>query len=440
MFYISLWISKLYYRFIEKNKKSDKVGLLALKLDKNFLNKINKPKIVIAVTGTNGKTTTCNLLNDILTNLGYIVASNSEGANLKPGISKAFMKNVNIFNKTKADIAIIEFDELSSSILLPSLKPNYVVVTNLFLDTMHRNGHTDYVFNKINEGIPSYSKLILNADDLISSMLGNNNEKIYFSINKQKNEISKESLVKDIRVCPKCYTNLEFNFNRYNHLGFAKCPKCNFKNPKPDYKLTNIDYKNKKITINKEDYILLNDSIFNIYNELTIITILKELGIKNINKELKKVNIVKSRLNKEKIKDVTIIRQMLKGLNAIACSRVFDTLNDIKEDMEIILLLDDIYDKTAPDRREVTSYIYDTDFEKLNKKNIKKNILGGINSYDYKVRLLLSGIEDDKIIIEENEIDTYKHLDYKYKNVIIIHDIYQNKNADTIISKIKEVL
>ena len=438
MFYVSLWLSKLYL-FLTKNKMNDKAGSLALKLDKNFYRHIKKPNIVIAVTGTNGKTTTCNFLVDLLEKSGYKVTSNKEGANFLPGIAKALMKGVTLFNKAKVDIAIIEFDELGSKKVLPLINPTYIAVTNLFSDTMKRNAHTDYVFSKINEGLPKDSILVLNADDLISSQLGQNNKKIYFGIDKLKTDTKvNHSLVQDIRVCPKCYTPLEFSYFHYHHLGKANCPKCGFTNPLPKYNLTNIDYQNKTITINKEKYLLVNDSLFNIYNELLAITILKEIGVKNINESLKTLEIVKTRYNKIKIKNIEVISQMAKGQNPIAVSRALNYAKDLSGNKEVIIILDDIYDYEALDRSEVMSWIYDSDFEALNDPSIKKVIIGGFRAYDYKVRTLLAGVAPNKVFTSRNEVDTYKYLDLKkIDKVIIIHDIYLNKKALEIISKIK---
>ena len=41
-------------------------GKIALKIDKKFLGGLKQPKTVIAVTGTNGKTTTTRLVNSII--------------------------------------------------------------------------------------------------------------------------------------------------------------------------------------------------------------------------------------------------------------------------------------------------------------------------------------------------------------------------------------
>ena len=441
MFYISLWLSKIYY-FITKRKVTDRCGLLALKLDDNFIKHVKKPPIVIAVTGTNGKTTTCNFLVDLLKQKGYKVTSNREGANYRAGICKALMRGVSLFNKSKVDVAIIEFDELSTNIILPFLKPTYTVITNLFLDTMKRNAHTDYVFSKINEGLPVDTTLFLNADDLISSQLGKENKKIYFGISKLKTDKKiNQSLVQDIRVCPKCYKRLEFAYFHYHHLGLAKCPQCGFTNPQPKYNLTNIDYKNKTITINSEKYLLVNEGLFNIYNELLAISILKELKIDNINEALANLEIVKTRYNKIKIKNVEIISQMAKGQNPIAVSRALDYVKNLEGKKQVIILLDDIYDRKAKDRSETMSWIYDSDFENLDDENIQRIIIGGLRSYDYKVRLLLAGVDDKKIFVSQEEIDVYKFLDLKkLDKIVLVHDIYLDNKANQIISKIRDVI
>lgn len=442
MFYISLWISKLYYFLTKKKPVTDRAGILAVRIDKKFIKHVKKPKVVIAVTGTNGKTTTCNLLVDLLEKKGYKVTSNKEGANFSPGIAKALLKGVTLFNKSKVDYAVIEFDELNSKKILPYLKPNYIAVGNLFSDTMKRNAHTDYIFNKIEEAIPNSSTLVLNADDLISSQLGKNNKRVFFSISKLETDLKEnKSLVQDIRVCPKCYSLLEYKYIHYHHLGKAKCNKCGFTNFNANYKLTKIDYENKKIIINGEEYFLINDGIFNVYNELLAISILKELKIDNINEALANLEIVKTRYNKIKIKNVEIISQMAKGQNPIAVSRALDYVKNLEGKKQVIILLDDIYDRKAKDRSETMSWIYDSDFENLDDENIQRIIIGGLRSYDYKVRLLLAGVDDKKIFVSQEEIDVYKFLDLKkLDKIVLVHDIYLDNKANQIISKIRDVI
>ena len=51
-------------------------GKIALKIEPKFLEKVGKPKTIITVTGTNGKTTTCNMIIDSLEANGFKVLNN----------------------------------------------------------------------------------------------------------------------------------------------------------------------------------------------------------------------------------------------------------------------------------------------------------------------------------------------------------------------------
>lgn len=442
MFYISLILSKVYYFFTKHGKVTDKSGLLALKIDNLFLKHVTKPKTVIAVTGTNGKTTTCNFLVDLLEYNGYKVTSNREGANLRPGIAKALMKSVTLFNKSKVDVAVIEFDELSSDIILPYIKPKYLIVTNLFRDTMCRNAHTDYVFDKISKGLLKETTLILNADDLISSKLDNKGKKIYFGIDKLKTDKKKsDSLVQDIKICPNCHEKLKYDFIRYHHIGKAHCEKCGFTNPKANYLLTCIDYKNSLITVNNQKYKLVNEGIFNIYNELVAIALLNEMKVKNINEGLESLEIVKTRYSKKEINGIEIITQFAKGQNSIATSRSFDYVAKLDGNKEVILIIDDQHENLSHNTSEIVSWIYDTDFEYLKDESIKRIIVGGVRCYDYKVRLLMAGIDSKKLYFEEDELDTYKHLSLKNTDkIVIVHDLYTVDICNKLLSKIEDVI
>lgn len=445
MFWISLWAGKLYYLLTHKFSTTDRSGMVSLRLYDNFLKSVNKPKLVICVTGTNGKTTMCNFLVDMLTQCGYKVTSNREGANLRPGISKALTRGVTIFNKPKFDAAVLEFDELSSKIILPLIKPNYVVVTNIFRDTMKRNGHTEYVFNKINEGIPENSTLILNADDIISSQLGNNLnvKKIFFGIEKQENETSKICIVNDMKLCPKCNYELVYDFIRYHHIGECHCPKCGFKNELADYLITNIDYKKKEMTLNKTKYSFVGSEIFNIYNLLGAISILKELKIsdKKIKESIKKLNIIETRYKELKIKDKTVITHFLKGGNSVSASRVFDYVSSLDGIINVILIIDDQHEKPSHGSLELMSYIYEVDYEFLDKPNIERIIVGGKECLDNNVRLLMSGVSKDKIFLLEDETRTNEFIDYeRVEKIVILHDLYSVNIAKKIIENIEEDL
>ena len=294
-FCIALLVSKLYLFFTETigHKKSDRVGLLAAKICPDFLYKIAKPKLVVMITGTNGKTTTTHFISNLLQNVGYNLEYSSGGANFLPGHIRTFINSVNIFNKSKRDAVVVECDELYLVQSLPAIKPNYLVVTNLCRDSIRRNAYSDYMFERLNEGIYKYKDvtLILNANDPISSNLGQDSKRIFVGANKIYDHSAFAGIASEFLTCPKCNNVVEYEFRHYRHIGKFKCPKCGYKNHDSKYTWEAIDGDN--LVLNKEKYHIISNDVFNIYNEILAISLLKELNIsdKKINEALKKVNV-----------------------------------------------------------------------------------------------------------------------------------------------------
>lgn len=74
-------------------------GKLALKIYPDILAKLSKGVTTIMVTGTNGKTTSCRMLEHILTDAGRELFANRSGSNLERGIAADFVANASIFGK-----------------------------------------------------------------------------------------------------------------------------------------------------------------------------------------------------------------------------------------------------------------------------------------------------------------------------------------------------
>ena len=456
-FFIALWtakIAKITIKIFGKLLKlngSHFPGNVANKISPNFLSKIGKPKTIITVTGTNGKTTTCNLIIDCLEKNGYKVLNNRFGSNVRGGITTSLLSGVNIFNKSKYDIAVLEVDERSSKKIYPYIKPTYAVVTNLFRDSLKRNAHSEYIFNIINESLPDESTLILNADDMISNRLKEGkNKKVYFGIDKQETDGNEEvNIINDVRICPNCYTKLKFNFIRYHHIGSAYCEKCGYKSPEKDYSINKINYDENYILVsdnkNKEanpvKVKMVSDSLFNIYNQIATITVLKEVGIDtdNIVKSFENIQITKDRYKKDIINGVEVINHLAKGYNPVACSIVFKYVKEEKGDKEVILLIEDYHDNR--DGVEYISWFYDCDFEFLNDESIKKIVAMGIRAEDLKLRLLLAGVPEEKIAAIANEDNIQDYLSFrKDRAIYILYDMYEQPIVDKVNKEIKDKL
>ena len=122
---------------------------------------------ILVVSGTNGKTTTTNMIAGILSEAGYKVTSNLEGANLITGVTTSLIKDAGIGGKITCDYAVLEVDEASVPRVLKEVKPGLLVLTNFFRDQLDRYWELDKITGIIREALGQQKQmnLILNADD-----------------------------------------------------------------------------------------------------------------------------------------------------------------------------------------------------------------------------------------------------------------------------------
>lgn len=406
---IAAKLSGFLIRLMGRNA-SHNPGVVALKLCPNFMKLATRAKLVICVTGTNGKTTVSNLLTDALIADGRKVVSNRTGSNIVPGCTTNLVNSLNIWGKCKVDATVFEVDERASRLILPYVKPDYLVVTNLFRDSLKRNAHPDYIFSVIDTYCPDTTRVILNADELCSSRLKANNARVYYGIGKMDGDIQESiNIVSDYALCPECGTKLDYEYLRYHHIGHAVCPNCGFHSKDADYLVSHIDRdaKTLTLTVHGEDYSypLISDVVFNIYNELTVITTLLELGIsqEKVYELVSRIHVPDSRLSEKKYGGVKVVQAMSKGQSCISSCRTFDYVAHQDGNKTVILAVDDAYDRKKS--VEYSGWIYDVDYEFFSDDGIRQVIATGPRCYDHKVRLLLAGVPEDRIFCAENELD-----------------------------------
>ena len=104
----------------------------------DFLERVSGSIRTILVGGTNGKTTTTSMLVHMLRARGFRVFSNREGANKTEGIATAFGLHCNYNGELDYDFAVVECDELFLLSMSSLLKPEVMVLTNLYKDQVER--------------------------------------------------------------------------------------------------------------------------------------------------------------------------------------------------------------------------------------------------------------------------------------------------------------
>ena len=421
-------------------------GVVNLKIDPDFLSHIKKPDKIIAVTGTNRKTTTSNKILDILRNGGNDPVNNSLGSNTIHGVLTALSSNIGILGNKKNEIAVLEIDERYTPKIFKAVQPNILVITNIFQDSYRRNAHTDFIKSVIESGIDKNTKIIVNGDDLIASNIGCDDNKICYGIDRLSFETyTRESRLKDLSNCPICGTKLTWDFNRYHHIGRTHCEKCGFKNKEIKYRVTSVDFDNMTFTLEEPlgtfSLPLINKSLEGLYNQLASYSTLREYGMEaeNIIKLTQNLNIVESRFKYKKIANRNIYSISAKGLNPIANSRVFDTISRINGTKCIVVMNDqpksDLY-------KEMLSWLYDADFEYLNQDELSKLIFISWKGYDLKLRALMAGIDEDKIFVTNDEKKVISNIDMNSLNFIFLHDIEDPsvEMADRLINELSLML
>lgn len=437
-FFVALYAAKLaqsLMKFLGRNA-TYLPGKIATKLCRDFLRHLTPPKTVIAVTGTNGKTTVSNLLSSVLMENGYSITNNSFGSNVQAGVISALVADTTLSGKPKKDIAVLEVDERSSLLIYPFLKPDFLVCNNIMRDSLKRNAHTEFISFIISKALPSSTRLVLNGDDLIASTLGNStHQRTYFGLDAEKPEISQPQHIRDIVYCPQCGGLLEDEYVRYNHIGRHYCPACGLKSPQADYTVTSIDREQNTFTIrhgeNDETYNLINDNIVNVYNFAAVVAISHEIGLtyEQISRAFAKTEIVKTRFEEISAGDLNITMLMAKGQNPIACARCYDYVaKSTVTDKCAILIVDDLDDNI--NNSESTCWLYDCDYAALADPSIQQVIFGGPRYLDHLLRAQLAGVPAQKIFVTEKCADTVKLVDTKIsKNIFVLHELYRANDA-----------
>ena len=122
-------------------KGSSLPGQFALKLCPDVLRRVKLPSYVIAVTGSNGKTSTVEMIAAVLRAAGKDVVYNAEGSNQIEGVTTLILTHCTLGGKMKGDVLLLESDERYARYSFKWFHPTHFVITTLYRDQLTRNGH-----------------------------------------------------------------------------------------------------------------------------------------------------------------------------------------------------------------------------------------------------------------------------------------------------------
>lgn len=383
-------------------------GTIGLKLDPKMISKFVMPEIVILVTGTNGKTTTANLMAESLRKAGLRVVHNRKGDNLNIGIASLLAMHSDRHFRIQADACVIEVDELTLYRQMKDLRPTHLIVNNFFRDQLDRAGEMETVIRKIEEVCVDYEGcLILNADDPNVLRIADKAKKAdirFFSVG--ENEVSQKESdeASEGKFCPRCGNRLKYEFYQYSHIGHFHCPNDDFGQVHTSVFVNSISYESQSFQALGRTFHSFMNSIYAIYNCAAVLTVMKHLNL-----DLEWANeVFKTFTMKEGRNEVFHLSQdcvinLVK--NPTGTNEVLKYILKDEQEKNVLIILND-NDQDGCD----VSWIWDAHFERLLKGNVRHIVTSGQRAYDMALRLKYEGLED-KVVVKESVAQAIDYLD-----------------------------
>ena len=384
-------------------------GKYALKICPDILSHIKMPELSIAVTGSNGKTSTVEMIAHVLKSNGLNVAYNKEGSNQIEGVVTFLIGDADMKGRVKSDVVLLEADERYARHTFKFFHPKFFVINNLYRDQMTRNGHPEWIKSIIGQAVYDDMTLILNADDPLVASFGKDRPgTIYFGAGILPGDsLVHEGIYDDGKYCPICKKPMNYEYYHYNHIGKFKCSSCGFARPKIDHRLTATKDEGGKASItidDKFDIPVFFTGIYHCYNILAAFTASTALGIEP---EKTAGALGGYILKSGRISDFTLGNTegrllLSKHENSVSYDRSIDVVVKDPRKVNVMFIVDAISRKYFTSD---SSWLWDIDFEKLNRDNVGKIILAGKYCNDLAVRFEAAGIAKEKTELFETVLE-----------------------------------
>lgn len=367
---------------------------------------------VIAVSGTNGKTTTAKWLSSILEAAGQRVAHNRAGANLISGVTTAFLQATGWNGRVKGTVGLMEIDEATMPQACKEIRPRAAVVTNFFRDQLDRYGELEHTVNFVGRGLEQLAagaRTALNADDPLCASLGQRAgvTPLYYGIEDESVGTHQMNQTADAKHCVVCGAEYQYNIFYYAHLGKYQCPHCGQRRPKPEVyvdRIWDVDAHGTSLHVvtpaGDLEVRLQIPGLYNVYNALAAAAGALALGtpLEAVKTGLEQTTSQFGRMELIKMNERDVFMALVK--NPVGFNSVIHTVMQAGARKNLIIAINDLY----ADGTDV-SWLWDVDFESLAARQDEINfvICSGLRAEDMAVRLKYAGLDVNKLIVEKEQ-------------------------------------
>lgn len=367
-------------------------GKIALKIDPSLLDELRSKctQGSVITVGTNGKTSTNNLLADAFEAAGRTIICNRTGANLAAGISSALLQ------QPAAQWGVFECDELWLAHVLPHLRSSYVLLLNLFRDQLDRCGEIDRIQTSIAGALTASpdTVLVYNADDPLCARIADEvpNRTVAYGLGESMGLA--QNTVTDAQMCQKCDGMVRYHYRQYGQLGDYFCDQCDFARPTLDFAGRDIAIGPSGVTMEVcgptgcESVHTPQPTPYAAYNLVASYALCREVGIPtaDFQRAQDAFNPRNGRLQRYRLGGRDVLLNLAKNPTGFN-----QNLKIVEADRGPKMVAFFINDQVA-DGRDI-SWIWDIDFEELSDQPDTVVFAGGSRAHDLAVRLKYAGIE-----------------------------------------------
>jgi len=384
-------------------------GMIARKVDPHILDELVRVAgvPVIAITGSNGKTTTARFTAALLRGEGIGVRHNSAGANLVQGVTSLAVSSADLRGNIPEGVLVAEVDEGALAVVAPETLPRALLVTDLFRDQLDRFGEIYAVAEAIEAvamGLPEDAALIVNADDPMVATLAEKRpgRRVTFGFNLKRSTDQITRAADTIR-CPRCQADLKYRYVYLSHMGDYHCPACGYARPKLDVAVTSLEVAGLDKTLceiktpsGKLSLEIPQSGVHIAYDVAAAIAILVGLGVPldHAAESLAEVGPAFGRLEKIDADGKTIILAFAK--NPTSYNTTLRALATEGEPHQLLIAASN----TVVDGEDF-GWLWDVDFESMAPK-VDRVIVSGTRADELANRLHYAGVPVSKMqIVEE---------------------------------------
>ncbi len=382
-------------------------GRLLLRLDARALQRLasqlSQGRYVISAT--NGKTTTAAIAASVLERAGRQLVRNTAGANMAGGIASTLLAATRADGTLSGDCGLFEVDEFWLDSVSGQLRPDALVLGNLFRDQLDRYGELESIaarWTALVRDLDQATALVLNADDPLVADLGRDRDAaIYFGVEDDRLALPERQHASDATHCRRCGHAYVYDAVYLGHLGHYSCPGCGWQRPVPVLQARQVTLDGTStasftLVYGREQrpVRLKLPGLYNVYNALAAAALCVRAGVEldTIADGLESATAAFGRAETIELDGLAV--QILLVKNPAGTNAILQTLALETGALDLLAILND----NIADGRDV-SWIWDADFEPL-VPHVRHVVCAGRRAAELALRFKYAGLARDRLTVE----------------------------------------